>query len=231
MRPCFNSWVRKIPWRRDRLPTPVFLGFPGGSDGKECTVVQETCVQSLGRSPGEDNGYPLQYSCLENSMDRGAWWATVHGVAKSQTQLSDLIINWSIHFKCMYNWTKSQYYCYKIKTAPPWVFLFRGPMAPHSSTLAWKIPWTEESGGLQSMGVLESDTTERLHFHLSLSCIGEEMATHSNVIAWRIPGMGEPAGLPSLGSHRVGHNWSDLAAAAARNFDAPELRDLGFSTG
>ena len=106
-------------------------------------------------------------------MDRGAWWATVHGVAKSQTQLSDLIINWSIHFKCMYNWTKSQYYCYKIKTAPPWVFLFRGPMAPHSSTLAWKIPWTEESGGLQSMGLLESDTTERLHFHLSLSCIGE----------------------------------------------------------
>ena len=47
-------------------------------------------------------------------------------------------------------------------------------MAPHSSTLAWKIPWTEEPGGLQSMGSLESDTTERLPFHLSLSCIGEE---------------------------------------------------------
>ena len=46
-------------------------------------------------------------------------------------------------------------------------------MAPHSSTLAWKIPWTEEPGRLQSMGLLESDTTERLHFHLSLSCIGE----------------------------------------------------------
>ena len=46
-------------------------------------------------------------------------------------------------------------------------------MAPHSSTLAWKIPWTEEPGGLQSMGLLESDTTERLHFHFSLSCIGE----------------------------------------------------------
>ena len=46
-------------------------------------------------------------------------------------------------------------------------------MAPHSSTLAWKIPWTEESGGLQSMGSLESDTTERLHFHFSLSRIGE----------------------------------------------------------
>ena len=46
-------------------------------------------------------------------------------------------------------------------------------MAPHSSTLAWKIPWMEEPGGLQSMGLLESDTTEQLHFHFSLSCIGE----------------------------------------------------------
>ena len=77
-------------------------------------------------------------------------------------------------------------------------------MAPHSSTLAWKIPWMEEPGRLQSMGSLESDTTERLHFHFSLSCIGEgEMATHSSVLAWRIPGTGEPGGLPSVGSHRV----------------------------
>ena len=76
-------------------------------------------------------------------------------------------------------------------------------MAPHSNTLAWKIPWTEEPGGLPSMG---SDTTEQLHFHFSLSCIGEEMATHSSVLAWRIPGTGEPGGLPSMGSHRVGHD-------------------------
>ena len=74
-------------------------------------------------------------------------------------------------------------------------------MAPHSSTLAWKIPWMEEPGGLQSMGSLESDTTERLHFHFSLSCIGEE-----NVLAWRIPGTVKPGGLPSMGSHRVGHD-------------------------
>ena len=85
------------------------------------------------------------------------------------------------------------------------------PMAPHSSTLAWKIPWTEEPGGLQSMGWLESDVTERLHFH----ALEKEMATHSSVLAWRIPGTGKPAGLPSMGSHRVGHDWSDLAAAAA----------------
>jgi len=134
-------------------------------------------------------------------------------------------------------------------------------MAPYSSTLAWKIPWTEEPGRLQSMGSLRVGT-ERLHFHFSLSCIGEgngnplqcsclenprdegawwaavsgvaqnrtqlkrlssssssvcvlekEMATYSSVLAWRIPGTREPGGLPSLGSHRVRHDWSDLAAA------------------
>jgi len=62
-------------------------------------------------------------------------------------------------------------------------------MAPHSSTFAWKIPWTEEPGGLQSMGLLELDTTERLHFHFSLSCIGEGNG-NPLVLAWRIPGMG-----------------------------------------
>ena len=75
-------------------------------------------------------------------------------------------------------------------------------MAPHSSTFAWKIPWTEEPGRLQSMGSLESDTTERLHFH----ALEKEMATHSSVLAWRISGTGEPGGLPSMGSHRVGHD-------------------------
>ena len=64
----------------------------------------------------------------------------------------------------------------------------------------------EEPGRLQSMGSLESDRTERLHFHFSLSCIGEGMATHSSVLAWRIPGTGEPGGLPSMESHRVGHD-------------------------
>ena len=64
-------------------------------------------------------------------------------------------------------------------------------MAPHSNTLAWKIPWMEVPGRLQDM-------TERLHFHFSLSCIGEGMATHSSVLAWRIPGTGEPGGRPSM---------------------------------
>ena len=61
-----------------------FLGFPCGSAGKEsaCSVGDLGSIPGLGTSPGEGNGYPLQYSCLENSMDRGTWWATVHGVAE-----------------------------------------------------------------------------------------------------------------------------------------------------
>ena len=63
----------------------VWRGFPGGSTGKEstCSVGDLGSIPGLGRSLGEGNGYPLQYSCLENPMDRGAWWATVHEVTKS----------------------------------------------------------------------------------------------------------------------------------------------------
>ena len=88
-------------------------------------------------------GTPLQYSCLENPMDRGAWWTAVHGVAKSQTRLSDF--------------------------------------------------------------------TFTFHFH----ALEKEMATHSSVLAWRMPGTGEPGGLLTMGSHRVRHDWSNLAAAAS----------------
>ena len=78
----FNSWVGKIPWRRDRLPTPVFLGFPCGSADKEsaCNVGDLGLIPTWGRSPGEGKGYPFQYSGLENTMN-----CIVHGVAKSQT--------------------------------------------------------------------------------------------------------------------------------------------------
>ena len=67
--PWFDSWVRKIGWRRDRLPTPVFFGFPCGSAGKEsaCNVGDLGLIPGLGTSPGEGQGYPLQYSGLENS--------------------------------------------------------------------------------------------------------------------------------------------------------------------
>ena len=91
----------------------------------------------------EGSGTPFKYSCLENPMDGGAWWAAVHGVAKSWTRLSNC--------------------------------------------------------------------TFTFHFH----ALEKEMATHSSVLGWRIPGTAEPGGLPSMGSHRVGHDWSNLAATAA----------------
>ena len=98
------------------------------------------------------SGTPLQSSCLENPMDRGAWKAAVHGVAKSQTRLSDF--------------------------------------------------------------------TFTFHFH----ALEKEKATHCSVLAWRIPGTAEPGGLPSLGSHRVGHDWSNSAAAAAASIQHDRTR-------
>ena len=76
---------------------------------------------------GEGNGTPLQYSCLENPMDRGAWWATVHGVATSRTLLSDF--TFTFHFHAL-----------------------EKEKASHSSVLAWRIPGTGGPGGLPSMG-------------------------------------------------------------------------------
>ena len=75
-RPWFDSWVRKIRWRRDRLPTPVFLGFPDSSVGKEstCNAGDLGSIPGLGRSPGEGKGYPLHYSGLENATDCYSPW-------------------------------------------------------------------------------------------------------------------------------------------------------------
>jgi len=104
-------------------------------------------------------------------------------------------------------------------------------MATHSSTLAWRIPWTEEPGRLQSVGSLSrtrlSDFTFTFHFH----ALEKEMATHSSVLAWRIPGMGEPGGLPSMGLRRVGHDWSDLAAAAGDAGNSGLIPGWGWSLG
>ena len=96
---------------------------------------------------GEGNGNPLQCSCLENPRDGEAWWAAIYGVAQSWTGLKRLSSSSS---SCVYK-----------------------EMAIHSSILAWEIPWTEEPGRLQSEWSQESDMTEQLHFHFSLSCVGE----------------------------------------------------------
>ena len=89
----FDSWVRKTYWRRDRLLTLVFLGFPCGSAGKEsaCNVGALGSIPGLGRSPEEGKGYPLQFSGLENSMD-----CIVHQVTKSWTRLSDFDFTYHI---------------------------------------------------------------------------------------------------------------------------------------
>ena len=84
-------------------------------------------------------------------------------------------------------------------------------MAPHSRTLAWKIPWTAKPGRVARSQIQMSDFTFTFHFH----ALEKEMATRSSVLDWRIPGMGKPGELPSMGSHRVRHDGSDLAAAAA----------------
>ena len=93
----FDYWVGKIHWRRDRLPTPVFLGFPCGSAGKESAsnAGDLGSIPGLGRSPKEGKGYIIQYCGLENFMD-----CTVHGVAKSRTRLTDF----HFHFQCKAHW-------------------------------------------------------------------------------------------------------------------------------
>ena len=105
-------------------------------------------------------------------MDRGAWWAAVHGVATEP-------LHFHFSLSCIGEGTGT-----------------------HSSVLAWKIPWTEEPGGLQSMGSRLSDFTFTFHFH----ALEKEMATHSSVLAWRIPGTAELGGLPAMGSHRIEHD-------------------------
>ena len=91
------------------------------------------------------------------------------------------------------------------------IWALRGEWHPTPVCVCWKIPWTEEPGGLQSMGSLSqtrlNDFTFTFHFH----ALDKEMAAHSSVLAWRLPGTGEAGGLPSMGSHRVRHDWSNLA--------------------
>ena len=108
----FDSWVGKILWRRDRLPTPVLLGFPCGSAGKEsaCNEGDLGSISGLGMYPGEGKGYPLQYPGLKNSMD-----CIVHGVAKSWTWLCDFHFHFQEPTMCQVKKSKTKRW--------PWVFL------------------------------------------------------------------------------------------------------------
>ena len=90
------------------------VGFPGGSEDKAsaCNAGDLGSIPGSGKSPGEENGNPLQYSCLGNPMDRGTWWATVHGITKSQTRLSDfapLLAKQEVSLMAVFNAKLSEY--------------------------------------------------------------------------------------------------------------------------
>ena len=125
-------------------------GFPGDSDCKESAYhAGDLClIPGSGRSPGEGSGYPLQYSCLENSMDRGAWQATVHGITKTQTWLSEvaqMVKNPPAKWE---TWVPSQ----------GWEDPMEENMAAHTSILAWRIPMDRGSWRAIDRGVAKSWT-------------------------------------------------------------------------
>ena len=138
------------------LTRRTFVGFSNGSDGKDPACQRRRCrFNSWRRSPWEGNGNPLHYFCLGSPMDRGAWRATVHGVTKSQTWLND----WARVHTGLPRWlsgTESACQCRKMQETRVWYLGWEDPlekeMATHSSILAWRIPWTEEPGELQSTG-------------------------------------------------------------------------------
>ena len=103
------------------------INYPAQMTATQMKKETESAREGPGTSLGEGNGTPLQYSCLENPMDGRAWWAAVHGVAKSRGRLSDF--TFTFHFHAL-----------------------EKEMAPHSNVLAWRIPGTVEPGGLPSMG-------------------------------------------------------------------------------
>ena len=149
-------------------------------------------------------------------------------------------INWEIQTKKKVEWTflehcatlfflHSQVY---FSTEIPWCWQNYAyfTMAPHSSTLAWKIPRAEEPGRLQSMESLRFRQDWATSLSLFTFMHWRRKWQPTRALAWRIPGTAEPGGLPSLGSHRVGHDWRDLAAAAAAAAAAAIYNDIFNST-
>ena len=118
-----------------------------------CSAGDLGAMPGLGRSLGEGNGNPFQYSCLENPMERGIWRASVHGITKSWTWLKwpTLSLHFHVPRSGILGWYSSFIFWFlrNLHTV-----LLEKAMAPHSSTLAWNIPWMEEPGRLQSMGSL-----------------------------------------------------------------------------
>ena len=159
-------------------------GFPGHSNGKEsaCNVGNPGLIPGWGRSSGEGNGKPLQCSCLEKSMDRRAGWATVHGVEKSWTWLSDItIIITGVNSGP--GGKESACQCRRCRSHgfDPWVgkIPWRRKWKPTPVVLAWRIPWTEEPVGYSPWGHRESHTTRpRAQAEKRLSNI-------ANILKWK----------------------------------------------
>ena len=116
---------------------------------------------------------------------------------------SVLCNRWPKHWSFSFSISPSNEYSGLISFRMDWLDCPEKAMAPHSSILAWKIPWMEEPGGLQSMGSRSRTRLNNFTFTFHSHALEKEMATHSGVLAWRIPGTEEPGRLPYLGLHRV----------------------------
>ena len=143
------------------------MGFPGGSERKEsaCNAGDLCSTPGSGRSPGEGNDYPFQYSCLENPKDGGAWWAAVYGVTQSRTQKRRSSSSSSSSSSSFNQWkslvtqmvknlpTMQEIWVQSLSQKDP----LEKEMTTHSSTLTWRIPWTEKTGGLYSKALCHPD--------------------------------------------------------------------------
>ena len=170
-------------------------------------------------SPSQDPQITLAESILHVTSQ-----SEVPGVRTGYSAYYIIWLNFSFIIYSLYHLNFSIWWCWCCLEKIEWdivhIWFYRlscciseKAVAPHSSTLAWRIPGMAEPGGLPSMG------SHRIrHDWSDLPCmhaLEKEMATLSSILAWRVPGMEEPGGLPSMGSHRVRHDWGYLAAAAA----------------
>ena len=213
----------------------VLLGWDGGragaAHGLQFLHPNGNALISL---PGNVSVYPKLLTRLDFKQLEGRGYIQFICLLLPRSTVRAMMLDvqsiyrcWSVNFVTSHRWDKHAKYEYVSRNfytnlrvisgegdgTPLWYFCLENPMDGG----AW---WAAVHGVAESRTWL-SDFTFTFHFH----ALEKEMATHSSVLAWRIPGMAEPGGLPSMGSHRVGHDWSDLAAATARVISSVEPDD------